>query len=238
MEMDAQENNEYLLMFNALDPVEENFLYNILQLIINYPLVWFNFLENILKNKIMISFRNRALIVSLELLTRQLRNSFEQIYRLMLKSDIVLNAIEKKGFLIIYVYSDAISEFFQNSGFWLEYMTAHACREIGFPCYRGALFKTKDRQISEVDVLIDLGKVLFFIECKDTYLCSEEDLKKIDSLRKRINRQSYGLFVCTKTVNLDFKKYGLGLIKYKYNYEAFREELKEMLAGRIVSLSF
>ena len=89
MEMDAQENNEYLLMFNALDPVEENFLYNILQLIINYPLVWFNFLENILKNKIMISFRNRALIVSLELLTRQLRNSFEQIYRLMLKSDVV-----------------------------------------------------------------------------------------------------------------------------------------------------
>ena len=89
-----------------------------------------------------------------------------------------------------------------------------------------------------MDVLIDLGKVLFFIECKDTYLCSEEDLKKIDSLRKRINRQSYGLFVCTKTVNLDFKKYGLGLIKYKYNYEAFREELKEMLAGRIVSLSF
>lgn len=31
-------------------------------------------------------------------------------------------------------------------------------------------------------------------------------------------------------MNLDFKKYGLGLIKYKYNYEAFREELKEMLA--------
>ena len=237
--MDAQENYEYLLMFHALDPVEENFLYNILELIINYPLVWFNFLENILKNKVMINIRNRALIVSMELLTRQLRNSFEQIYRLMLKTNVVLNAIEKKGFLIIYLYSDCISEFFRNSGFWLEYLTARACQEIGFPCYRGVLFKTKDRQISEIDVLIDLGEVLFFIECKDTYLCTEDDLKKIDSLRKRINRQSYGLFVCTKSVqNLDFKKYGLGLIKYKYNYQTFREELKEQLAGRILSLSF
>lgn len=237
--MEPQENYDYLLMFNALDPVEENFLYNILQLIINYPLVWFNFLENILKNKIMISFGNQALIVSLELLTRQLRNAFEQIYRLMLKSNVVINAIEKKGFLIIYVYSEKISQFFQNSGFWLEYLTAHACQEIGFPCYRGVLFKTRDRQISEIDVLIDLGKILFFIECKDTYIYSDEDLKKIDNLRRRINCLSYGLFVCTKAVNnLDFKKYGLGMIKYKYNYEAFKEELKDQLGGKIVSLSF
>lgn len=237
--MEPQENYDYLLMFNALDPVEENFLYNILQLIINYPLVWFNFLENILKNKIMISFGNQALIVSLELLTRQLRNAFEQIYRLMLKSNVVINAIEKKGFLIIYVYSEKISQFFQNSGFWLEYLTAHACQEIGFPCYRGVLFKTRDRQISEIDVLIDLGKILFFIECKDTYIYSDEDLKKIDNLRRRINCLSYGLFVCTKAVNnLDFKKYGLGMIKYKYNYDAFKEELKDQLGGKIVSLSF
>jgi hypothetical protein len=125
-------------------------------------------------------------------------------------------------------------------GFWLEYITAHACREIGFPCHRlGVLFKTKDRQISEIDVFVDLGRVLFFIECKDTYIYSDQDLKKIDNLRKRINCQSYGIFVCTKAIhNLDFKKYGIGLIKYKYNYEAFREELKEMIAKKIISLSF
>ena len=237
--MEPQENYEYLLFYNDLDPVEENFIYNIMQLIINYPLIWFNFLENILKNKIMISFRNNALIVSLELLTRQLKNSFNHVYRLLLDTNVVLNTIEKKGFLIIYLYSEKISEFFQNSGFWLEYITAHACREIGFPCHRGVLFKTKDRQISEIDVFVDLGRVLFFIECKDTYIYSDQDLKKIDNLRKRINCQSYGIFVCTKAIhNLDFKKYGIGLIKYKYNYEAFREELKEMIAKKIINLSF
>ena len=115
--MEPQENYEYLLFYNDLDPVEENFIYNIMQLIINYPIIWFNFLENILKNKIMISFRNNALIVSLELLTRQLKNSFNHVYRLLLDTNVVLNTIEKKGFLIIYLYSEKISEFFQNSGF-------------------------------------------------------------------------------------------------------------------------
>ncbi|MDD4000431.1 MAG: hypothetical protein PHX62_06030 [Bacilli bacterium] len=234
-----QENYDYLIAYNTLDPVEENFFMNILQLIINYPLIWFNFLENILKNKIMISFRARALIVSLELLTKQLKNSFDHVFRLMRNSNVVSSTIEKKGFLIIYVYSEAISEFFQNSGFWLEYLTAYACREIGFPCHRGVLFKTKDRHISEIDVLVDLGRALFFIECKDTYSYSNFDLKKIDNLKKRINRLSYGIFVCTKaTNNLNFKKYDLGLIKYRYNYEIFKEELKDLIGERIVSLSF
>jgi hypothetical protein len=237
--MELQENYDYLICYNTLDPIEENFLMNILQLIINYPLIWFNFLENVLKNKIMISFRNRALIVSTELLTRQLKNSFDHVFQLMKNCNVVINTIEKKGFLIIYVYSEKISEFFQNSGFWLEYITAYACREIGFPCYRGVLFKTKDRHISEIDVLVDLGRVLFFIECKDTYSYTNLDLKKIDNLRKRINCLSYGIFVCTKaTNNLDFKRYGLGLIKYKYNYEVFKEDLKDLIGGRIVSLSF
>ena len=103
--MELEENCDFLLYYSNLDHIEENFIYNISQLIIKYPLIWYNFLENILKNKIMISFRDAALIVSLELLTRQLRNSFNFVYDVMVKSQVVVHTIEKKGFLIIYVYS-------------------------------------------------------------------------------------------------------------------------------------
>ena len=63
--MELEENCDFLLYYSNLDHIEENFIYNISQLIIKYPLIWYNFLENILKNKIMISFRDAALLVSL-----------------------------------------------------------------------------------------------------------------------------------------------------------------------------
>ncbi|NLD26906.1 MAG: hypothetical protein GX661_06060, partial [Acholeplasmataceae bacterium] len=111
--------------------------------------------------------------------------------------------------------------------------------EIGFPCHRGVLFKTKDRHIAEIDVLVDLGQALFFIECKDTYAFTDKDLRKIYNLRRKTNFLSYGIFVCSKAGNnLNYKKYDIDLIKYKYNYELFKEEVKDTIATKIVSLSF
>jgi hypothetical protein len=103
--MEPQENYEYLLFYNDLDPVEENFIFQIMQLIINYPLIWFNFLENILKNKIMISFRNNALIVSLELLTRQLKNSFDHVSCLTNMVDCYLQRENRHEYINAYWFS-------------------------------------------------------------------------------------------------------------------------------------
>ena len=110
--------------------------------------------------------------------------------------------------------------------FLVEYITAYACQEIGFPCYRGVLFQSKDRHITEVDVLIDLGKVLFFIECKDTYSFTDKDLRRF-IIYVKTNCLSYGIFVCSKAINnLNYKKYDLELVKYKYNYHLFKSSLK------------
>jgi hypothetical protein len=157
----------------------------------------------------------------------------------MVNSGVVNKAIEKKGFLIIYVYNQKISDFFQNSGFWLEYITAYACSEIGFDCYRGVLLKTRDQNIQEVDVLVDLGRVIFLIECKDTNNYTNADLKKVYDLRKKINGLSYGIFVCSKAgINADYHKYEIELVKYRFNYEEFKERLKDVIANKIISLSF
>jgi len=237
--MELTQNYDYLVSYNSLDKIEERFFANILQLIINYPIIWYNFLENILKNKVMISFRNTALILSTELLTRQQKNSFTHVFNIMIKSGVVINTIEKKGFLIIYVYSQKISDFFQNSGFWLEYLTAYAISEIGFNSYRGVLLKTRDKNVQEVDVLVDIDRAIFIIECKDTYNYADKDLKRIYNLRKKINCLSYGIFVCSKLgYNLNYHKYEIDLIKYKFDYERFKEELKDLMANKIISLSF
>lgn len=236
--MEIYENSNYLLCYNTLDEVEATFFNNIINYIIYYPIDWYNFLENILKNKLMMSYRNTALIVSLEILTPQLKNSFNHIYDCMISSGVVLNSIETKGFLIIYVYSEKISDFFQNSGFWLEYITHYACIELGLNSYRGGLIKTNDGKIQEVDVIIEYNSNLFFIECKDTYNYSNKDLLKIFNLRKKINANSYGVFVCSKLAyEIDYEKYEIELIKYKFDYHTFKESIKELVVSKLISLN-
>lgn len=239
IDLEASNNYDFMICYYSLDRIEERFFQNILKLIINYPIVWYNFLENTLKNKVMVSFQNTVMIISQELIPPQQKKYFDCIYRCMAESRTILKTVEKKGFLIIYLYSQKISDFFNNSGFWLEYITAYACSEIGFTTYRGALLKTRDQKIQEVDVLVDLDSVVFFIECKDTYNYTNEDLKKIFDLRKKINIYSFAVFVCSKTgFELDYHKYEIDLIKYRYNYYAFKKELKELITRKMISLSF
>ena len=236
--MEIFENDNFLMCCNLLDEVETNFFNNIINYIIYYPIDWYNFLENILKNKLMISYRNNALIVSLEILTPQLKNSFDHIYKCMEDSGVILNVIETKGFLIIYVYSQKISDFFQNSGFWLEYITAHACYELGLNTFRGGLLKTNDGKIQEIDVIVEYDSNLFFIECKDTYNYTNNDLVKIYNLRKKINSKSYGVFVCSKLAyDIDYEKYEIELLKYKFNYLEFKEQLKDFIGSKLITLN-
>lgn len=236
--MEVYENNNFLICYNTFDEIEAKFFEKIINYIIYYPIDWYNFLENILKNRLMISYGNTALIVSLEIITPQLKNSFNRIYDCMQSSGVVLNVIETKGFLIIYVYSKIISDFFQNSGYWLEYVTYYASLELGLCSYRGALLKTTDGKIQEVDVIIEYNSNLFLIECKDTHTYSNDDLVKLNNLRKIINSNSFGVFVCSKKApNVDFLKHEIELIKYKFDYLEFRNNLKDYISRKLISLN-
>ena len=231
--------NDFLICYYALDKTEEYFFYKILKLIIDYPIRWFNFLENILKNKLMVSFQNMAMIISIELIPPQQQKYFDYVYKIMIESGVIFNSIKKKGFLILYLYSKRICDFLEHSGFWLEYLTSYACFEIGYNSYRGVLLKTSDKTIQEIDVLIDLDTLVFLIECKDTCNFGIDELKKIDNLRKKISMYSIAILVCSKSVpNLNYDKYEINVINYKYNYFIFRNELKELIIKKLLSLSF
>ena len=235
--MEIYENSNFLICYDTIDEIERNFLNSIINYIIYYPIDWYNFLENILKNNLIVSFNNNAMIVSLEILTPQLKNSFNNIYNCMRSSGVILDTIKTKGFLIIYVYSKIISDFFKNSGFWLEYLTAYCTYELGLNTFRGGLIKTSDGKIQEVDVVLEYQSNIFFIECKDTYTYSNKDLRKLYNLRRKINGNSYGIFVCSKLAyDIDYEKYEIDLLKYKFDYFMFREELKELIANKFTSL--
>lgn len=239
IDVEAYADYDFSLYYHSLDQNEERFIRAILKLVVNYPIVWYNFLENILKNKVMVNVKDGVMVISLELLPPRQKKCFECVRKCLEENRMIVKAIEKKGFLILYLYSQKISDFFENSGFWLEYLTAQACVEIGFTAYRGALLKTRDENIQEIDVLLDLHSLIFLIECKDTCNFGNNELKKLSDLKKKINVRSFGVMVCSKGgLDLDYHKYEIDMIRYRHNYYAFKNDLKDLIARRIVSLAF
>lgn len=235
-------NPNFLVYYNTIDAKEENFFSNIIDLIIKYPLVWYNFVENILKNNIILVCEYNTLIISYSCLTSKLKNIFEIVLKVMQDSLIVTKIIDNNDFLIIYLYSKNISEFFKNSGFWLEYLTHYTILNIiGHGAYRGTLLRTNDNHLHEIDVIFEINDFLFLIECKDTNIYDEEDLKKLSNLKKKILDNSILAFVVTKgdqNNELDFAKYDIQLLRYKYDYWRFEEEMKEFIINKMLKYSF
>lgn len=235
--LEIYESNNFTLCYNILDEVETRFIKSILAYIINYPIDWYNFLENVMKNNLLISYSNNAIIFSIEILAPQLKNSFKHIYDIMEKCGVIINKFEAKGFLVINVYSETIRNFFQKSGLWLEYITYLAFYELGFNAFQGCLIKTNDGSIQEVDVLVNYNSILFITECKDTYKYSNYDFLKLCNLKKKLKVKSYLLFVYTKdSPQIDLDNLKIDVIKYKYNYSEFKEQLKEIMIRKLIKL--
>lgn len=234
-------NKEYNFMVyhNTFEYNEVCFFNRTIDLIINYPSLWHNFVENVLKNKVILMSEGNILIVSLGLITGSLREAFDKVYEIMNECGVIISINNNRDFLIIYLNSKNVSEFFRNTGFWLEYLTANAFLELGINAYRGVVIKTSDDNIQEVDVFIDLQNILFLIECKDTYIYDERDFKKMFDLQKKIEGRTFGIFVVTKMLDdLDYNLHGIDIIKYNYNYFEFKENLKEIIISKLISISF
>lgn len=228
-----------MVYHNTFEYNEVCFFNRTIDLIINYPSLWHNFVENVLKNKVILMSEGNILIVSLGLITGSLREAFDKVYEIMNECGVIISINNNRDFLIIYLNSKNVSEFFRNTGFWLEYLTANAFLELGINAYRGVVIKTSDDNIQEVDVFIDLQNILFLIECKDTYIYDERDFKKMFDLQKKIEGRTFGIFVVTKMLDdLDYNLHGIDIIKYNYNYFEFKENLKEIIISKLISISF
>lgn len=229
----------FLLYYNTIDDKEELFFANIIELIVKYPIVWYNFVENILKNNIILVCEYNTLIISYSCLTPKLKNTFNMVLNVMRESLIVTKVIDNYDFLIIYLYSKNISDFFKKSGFWLEYLTHYAVINIiGNGVYRGTLLRTNDNHLQEIDVIFEINDILFIMECKDTHIYDDGDLKKLYNLKKKILYNSILVFIVTKedsALELDFAKYDIQLIRYKYDYWLFEQELEEFIINKMLT---
>ncbi len=97
--LEARADYDFLLYYYSLDQNEERFIREILKLIINYPIVWYNFLENILKNKVMINVKNGVMIVSLELLPPKQKKMFRLRIRMFERKQYDRENNRKEGIL-------------------------------------------------------------------------------------------------------------------------------------------
>lgn len=234
-----EKNYNFLIYYNQLEYYEKMFFERITEVMIHFPSLWYNFVENVLKNRIVFLCEDHILIFSLGLLDSNTKGAFDMVYQILLESGVVDHINCNQEFLILYLNSKHVSAFFHNTGFWLEYLTAYACHEIGLSANRGVVIKTSDNHIQEVDVMVDVDGILFFIECKDTVIYDEKDYHKLQNLLKKIDHSAFGLFVVTKNANKEHTiMHQIDCIKYNYNYYDFVESLKDTIIQRLISISF
>lgn len=228
--------NNYSLSYRVLDEVENTFLLNIINYIINHPLDWYFFLENVIKNKNLVEFSDQSMIVAYRSLSKQQLNSFNHFYNLLFSNNVIFNLHQNDDFLIIIFYSTLIKNFFEKNGQWLEYLTYYACIELGLYCFNDILITTDDGKINNVDVWAMLDSSVFIFKCFDSYKYCNADFENLFNIQKKLNTKSNIILIYTKDSSNFKKDARIELLKYKYNYSNFKEQLQEIIIRKFINL--
>ena len=92
-------------------------------------------------------------------------------------------------------------------------------------------------QTYEVDLIAFTVDHLFFFKCLDTYQYSIDVLNNLFSIQKKLQSKSSIIFIYTKDAkNFDYKNPLFTSIKYKFDYNKFKDNLKEIILRKLIEL--
>lgn len=231
------ENSGNYLKYADSDKITEKFLDTMMKFIIDYPIVWKNFVENVLKNNIAICHQGLMAMIYEKVFPQNIQIVIDHTLDYVKRSGIIESVYKEEGVYYIKFINKEQQDFFIKTGLWLEYLTYYTLRDIfekdlhyDIHISQGNLIKLGNiKKFSEVDVIGSVDNHYFVIECKDTNLYSEDDYKKLRKIAKKIyNKKAKRIFITTKYTDkdiVDSKKYRINFITYNGNYLSFKEEL-------------
>lgn len=120
---------KHLTIFHEHLLPEEEIFYNVIaQIIINYPLLWNNFINNIIAVKAVVATKDGFLIINKYLLDNRQTKVLNQIWSKIEKTNAFDTIISSNDFKIYSCKSRKIIRFF-NSNAWLEAIIYYFCIE-------------------------------------------------------------------------------------------------------------
>lgn len=194
---------------------ENDFYISIQNLITRYPLIWHNILENLIKQDLIVVTDNYHIIIFKEKMNSRLRKLYNYIFKILDENKMILNINENKNFYIITINNPNISRIFYDYDFWLFLVTKKTLDEYNIS-YSENEFYTNTK-ISKY-ISLSINKYNYTIIFNDT-----TNKYKIDPFFLTLNSRI--LLITTKELSIK----DIILLKYKYQYFVFKEELLQLL---------
>lgn len=207
--------DNFFVSYNNI--LEKNYFINIQNIIVSYPLIWHNFMENILKKEIVKTIDELHLIAFKEKM--DLRN--KRIYNFLLEkinsSYAISQFINNQSFDFLTFSTSKMTIIFNDYDYWLYLITLKALKELKikveeksyFSCLRNYYIFFLTTTINGIDYNICFNDTSYIYNIEEYFLNNSNTL----------------IIVSTKNIPFSYIK----VIKYHHNYYQFREELLDFL---------
>lgn len=199
--------------------IEKNFFINIQNLIISYPIIWHNFIENILKKKIIIVIDDFRIIVYKEMLDKRSERIYYFILERLNQSYVINETIQDNTFDIITFITSKIIIVFSDYDYWLYLITLKACKDLKINIDEKTYYSLENNKyIFFLNIVLNsVNYNICFNDTTHSYIVEKYFLESKERL------------IIVSTKNIKVENENITLIKYHHNYSQFKEELLEIL---------
>lgn len=194
---------------------ETKFYQSINNLIISYPLIWHNIMENIVKQDYIVSTDNYHLVVLKDKINRRISRCYDLLFKIFEDNQMILNVEDNRNFYIVTISNPNISRIFYDYDFWLFLITVKALKDYGISFEENEYFS-----------LQKMSKYLTLIINENEFLVLFNDTSynyKIDSFFETFKKRI--ILISTKQLTIE----NIKIIKYNFQYYKFKEELLQTL---------
>lgn len=194
---------KHLTIFHEHLLREEEIFYNVIaQIIINYPLLWNNFINNIIAVKAIVATKDGFLIINKYLLDNRQTKVLNQIWSKIEKTNVFDTIISSNDFKIYSCKSRKIIRFF-NSNAWLEAIIYYFCIKHDIRIIINPIIINQNLENDLINAYIQYQQKSFLV--------------KIDG---KINQEKY---YNTKIINISLDNTSSDLM-YNYDYIKFSKD--------------
>lgn len=207
--------DNFFVSYNNI--LEKNYFINIQNIIVSYPLIWHNFMENILKKEIVKTTDELHLIAFKEKMNVRNKRIYNFLLEKINSSYAISQFINNQSFDFLTFSTSKMTIIFNDYDYWLYLITLKALKELKikveeksyFSYLRNCYIFFLTTTINGIDYNICFNDTSYFYNIEEYFLNNSNTL----------------IIVSTKNIPFSYIK----VLKYHHNYYQFREELLDFL---------
>ena len=199
--------------------IEKNFIINIQNIIISYPLIWHSFIENVVKDKKIEAIDDFHILVYKEKFDKRLQRVYDFIIERLSLNYAITENVKNPCFDYITFASDKMLLIFFDYDYWLYLITIKVFKELKINVEQKTYYsRNYNSYIFFLTTIINgVNYNICFNDTTHAYEADDYFLKSADRI----------IIITTKNINLTSNHFSI--IKYHHNYYQFKEELLEFL---------